>query len=160
MKPVHTLVRSMVFDETDIEDLVQEIFLRAFRGLSNFNGTAKVSTWVHQIALNATLSYLTERKTSDRPSGAMEAQVAPMTDADPVEQAYLAETGARIEAALETLTPNLRAAIVLTAQLGCTPGQAARIAGCTLATMHWRIFRARGRLRDRLKDLFEPGDEP
>lgn len=56
------VAQRMLRNEHDARDAVQEAFLMAFRGLSAFNGTAKLSTWLHRIAVNACLMRLRRRK--------------------------------------------------------------------------------------------------
>ncbi len=65
------------------------------------------------------------------------------------------ELGEAIEAGLSSLTPSLRAAIVLTAIQGLEPSEVARIEGCATATIYWRIHRARKVLKERLKEHLE-----
>jgi RNA polymerase sigma-70 factor (ECF subfamily) len=69
----------------------------------------------------------------------------------PVQVALDAELQREIEAALAGLSPGLRAAIVLTGIQGLDPKEAARIEGCSTATMYWRIHQARKRLADQLQ---------
>jgi RNA polymerase sigma-70 factor (ECF subfamily) len=67
-----------------------------------------------------------------------------------------AELDGQIRAALSELSPKLRAAIVLASVEGFGAREAARIEGCTTATMYWRIHQARKELRHRLRNWLSP----
>jgi RNA polymerase sigma-70 factor, ECF subfamily len=63
---VFTLVVRMVGSRQEAEDVAQEVFLKAFRGMRHFRGAARFSTWLHTIATNHTLTYLAARASSRR----------------------------------------------------------------------------------------------
>ncbi|HUT10595.1 MAG TPA: sigma-70 family RNA polymerase sigma factor [Thermoguttaceae bacterium] len=152
---VNALVYRMVLDESVADDITQEVFLRVLRSLSGFRHKARFSTWLCKVALNATYSYLKSEKGSPvrycrEPSEGHSREPSP-------EDAVLeAELDAEIRAALSELSPKLRAAIVLTSVEQLDVKEAARIEGCTTATMYWRIHQARKKLRHRLKNWFSP----
>jgi RNA polymerase sigma factor (sigma-70 family) len=61
---VAQIVRKMVVNEDDQKDIVQEIYLKAFKNLSNFKFQSKLSTWIGTIAYNASVNYLEKKKIS------------------------------------------------------------------------------------------------
>ncbi len=136
----------MVLDDVVAEDLTQETFLRAFRGLPSFEGKAQFSTWLYRIAMNAVHSYL---KQQGRSPVVFQADV-PEPVASPKLSSRAAEDGElqqEIQAALSGLSAKLRAAIVLTCLQGKSPSEAAEIEDCSVATMYWRVHTARNQLK-------------
>ena len=153
---VRGTVYAMVLDAALADDLTQEVFLRAIRGLAGFDGRAKFSTWLYRVAMNTTHSFLARRSRSpvtfhpdprDRPHEAGQS---------PEGAAMECELDAAIRAALADLTPKLRAAIVLTSLEQKDASEAARIEGCSIATMYWRIHEARKQLKKRLERHLAP----
>ena len=71
-------------------------------------------------------------------------------------EVFAKELDSEIESALASLSPKLRAAIVLTSVQGLDVKEAARIEGCTTATLYWRIHQARRQLRSRLERWLSP----
>jgi RNA polymerase sigma factor (sigma-70 family) len=61
-KKVYFLCRKMVIDHDDANDLTQETFIKAYRGLSNFRADAQIFTWLYRIATNECLSFLAKKK--------------------------------------------------------------------------------------------------
>jgi RNA polymerase sigma-70 factor (ECF subfamily) len=124
------------------------------RGLGGFDGRSKFATWLARVALNTTYSFLRGRGRS--PVDYRAAVPEPQGLAPPDGPALEAEQHARIEAALAGLSPKLRAAVVLVDLGGTEVKEAARIEGCTAATMYWRIHEARKRLRRKLERYVSP----
>ncbi len=59
---VYFLVRRMVIDHSQTDDLVQDIFIRVWQGLDKFRGESQIFTWIYRIATNECLTYLAKRK--------------------------------------------------------------------------------------------------
>ena len=151
VRKVYGMVDAMVANRADAEDLTQEVLVSAGRGLSAFRGDARFSTWIYRITMNTTRSFL--RKQSRRPpvvDEPAEDPIDPRIDT-PDRNVIADETDAAIGDALATLSPSLRAAIVLTVVQGLNASEAARIEGCSRATIYWRIHQARKLLRERLE---------
>jgi RNA polymerase sigma-70 factor (ECF subfamily) len=152
---VRRMIHSMILDDAAADDLVQDVFLRAFRGLDAFQGRSKFTTWLYRIAMNTVHDTLARRRRSpidDRvelPSNAAIRAVGPGAAAERV------EFDAAVARALGTLPPKLRAAIVLVAIEELDPAAAARIEGCTRATIYWRVHEARKRLSLALAEQIE-----
>lgn len=148
---VRAMIYPMVLDRTLADDLTQEVFLRAFRGLAGFNGRSRFSTWLYRVAMNTAHSFLARRRRAPV-SFRGELPDCPQTKSGgPAATAMQRELEAAIEAALGELPPKLRAAVVLTSLEQMDVAEAARIEGCTRATMYWRIHEARKRLKRRLE---------
>ena len=150
---IRAAVYPMVLNHADKDDLVQEVFMRAFKGLDRFDGRAAFSTWLHRIALNTARSHLRRQRRSPVDSAA-EAPAMPAGETSAPQAAlHGRELGQQIETALGELTDKLRAAVVLLVlqQRGVT--EAAAIEGCSAATMYWRLHQARRKLKAKLGDF-------
>ncbi len=148
---VRSIVLQMTLSDATADDVTQEVFLRAIRGLSGFNGRAKFSTWLYRIAKNTAQTHLQQQSRSrTRQEPEKTDGLAAMSSPD--RQLLDEELSGQIEQALRQLTPALRAAIVLTALQGLSPAEAADVEQCSAATMYWRIHEARKQLRRRLKE--------
>jgi RNA polymerase sigma-70 factor (ECF subfamily) len=147
-KMVLALAFRMTGSLPDAEDLAQETFLRAFRQLSSFRAESKFSTWVCQIAVNLSLNW----RTRENRRGQIYSQWAENTLAD-APGGYPDELSRRVQSALDKLPAKQRAAIVLTVYENHSHAEAAKILGCTEATVSWRIFAARQKLKRLLKGV-------
>lgn len=61
-KKIYWFIRRMVIDHDDADDLVQEVFIKVWNGLPSFRGDSSLLHWIYRIAMNATLSFLEQRK--------------------------------------------------------------------------------------------------
>jgi RNA polymerase sigma-70 factor (ECF subfamily) len=147
---IRGMTYQIVLDRPAADDLTQEVFLRVVRGLSTFNGRSKFSTWLYRLAMNTTRSYLLQRKRSPVAIHPDLPETAQARHSQPECAAMEAELETAVDAALAELSPKLRAAIVLTSLERFDVKEAARIEGCTAATMYWRIHEARRQLKKRL----------
>jgi RNA polymerase sigma-70 factor, ECF subfamily len=133
-------------DPDEAADALQDGLLNAFRRAGSFRGDAAVTTWLHRIIVNACIDRV--RKAAARPSGAMP-EDAERTMAfasggpDPADQVSLRMD---IEAALATLPPDQRAALVLVDMEGVPVAEVAELLDCAVGTVKSRCARARARL--------------
>ena len=148
---IRGLAYQMVLDPTAADDLTQEVFLRVVRGLSTFNGRSKFSTWLYRLAMNTARSYLANRNRSPVDFHSELPESAQTRDPQPESAAMEAELETAVEVALGELSSKLRGAIVLISFQNLDAKEAARIEGCTTATMYWRIHEARRQLEKRLR---------
>jgi len=129
----------------DAEELTQEVFLKAFRGLANFRGDAQLGTWIYRLAVNAALSHVTRSRSKyhvpDEVLGEMPAPAAP--DGDP-------RMRQRLEAALGKLPPGYRAVLVLHDIEGLEHEEVAEVLGCSVGTSKSQLHKARARMRELL----------
>ena len=145
----------------DVEDVVQETFIRAYRGLTAFRGESTFYSWLYRIATNAALS---AAKREPMPVGAAE-------DAD--ERAFAFEPGASdaenpertlmasqiadaVQRALARLKPDLAEPLMLYEVEGKTYPQIAEMLGVPIGTVRTRIFRAREFIAKRLEPVLGP----
>ncbi|UBV42580.1 sigma-70 family RNA polymerase sigma factor [Deinococcus taeanensis] len=138
---VHRLAASLVGPGA-ADDVVQEVFMAAHRGLRSYRGDAALSTWLHRITLNACHKVLGARRTlplTEAPEPA-----APHNPARSGEQAQVRE---RLALALQRLPREQREAIALRELSGLEYAEIAELTGAELGTVKSRIARARAALR-------------
>jgi len=148
---VRSTLFQMTCDDAAADDLTQEVFLRAIRGLAGFDGRAKFSTWLFRISKNTALTYL-ERQSRMPSASQADAADGVAAGSAPDSRLLTEELSADIQQALGQLSPTLRAAMVLTSLQGLSPTEAAEIEECSTSTMYWRIHEARKQLRQRLQE--------
>src|SRR3954470_18647436 len=106
-------------DRTDLDDLVQEVFVIAFRGLANFRGDARLSTWLYRICVNVALGRIRTRTRRPPAIGVadLEAVTASSADAEHPETPERAlqrqQDRARVYAALDRMAPKKRIVLYL-----------------------------------------------
>ena len=127
-------------DKALAEDLTQEVFLRVFQGLPRFSLRCKFTTWLFQVTKNRVLDELRARER--RPIASVNIDdIPPLEAVDPP-----AERVEAIEAlwrAIDQLTPDLKMALLLRDVVGLSYNEIADSLEVTLATVKWRIFKAR-----------------
>jgi RNA polymerase sigma-70 factor (ECF subfamily) len=152
--PVRSLVFPMVLNPSTADDLTQEVFLRAIRGLKSFRGEAKFSTWLFRIAWNVVQSERSRPELSGRPPERWDSLASRSAGPDGV--ALQRELDQQIESGLAALSPKLRGALVLTSLQRLSPEEAAELEGCSISTMYWRIHEARRLMAERLAGYLAP----
>ena len=150
---VHQLLSSLLLDESLADDLAQEVFLRAIRGLSGFQKGAAFTTWLYRIAMNVAYSHFEKQHRTSQLNQQFHAEPA-AREPSPEQAASARELEHEIERALADLSPTLRGAIVLTCLESVPAETAAEIEGCSVSTMYWRIHEARRQLKSRLQRYF------
>ena len=146
---VFGFTRNMVWHSADVEDLVQEVFVAAFRKLESFDSRrSQFSTWLLTIARNRCLNHL---KRLPVPT-ASEFDVQALTT-QPLDTVVNSELHARLDAALNQLPLDQRTAFVLAEIQEVPYAEIAIIEDVELGTIKSRVSRARQRLREVLKDL-------
>jgi RNA polymerase sigma-70 factor, ECF subfamily len=127
-------------DKALAEDLTQEVFLRVFQGLSKFSLRCKFTTWLFQVTKNRVLDELRARER--RPIAPVTLDdIPPLEVVDqPVEEIEAIEALWR---AIDQLNPDLKMALLLRDVVGLSYNEIADALEITLATVKWRIFKAR-----------------
>jgi RNA polymerase sigma-70 factor (ECF subfamily) len=144
----------------DADDVAQDAFVRAYRGLPGFDFRADFGTWLHRIVINSALNHLRARRraqahTSGAEDGAEVATPAP----DPAGRAESRELAAVVFAALEALSPTLRVTLLLATVEGMAYKDIAQALGVPEGTVAWRVNQARKILRQRLAALAPDTEE-
>ncbi|CAM4022813.1 RNA polymerase sigma factor RpoE [Vreelandella rituensis] len=144
------LIGRYVHDHSEVQDVAQEAFIKAYRALGNFRSESAFYTWMYRIAINTAKNYLVSR--GRRPPGSdldiVDAEILDQSGrlADP-ESPELAMARDQLEAAvfdaIEKLPEDLRTAITLRELDGLAYEDIAQIMQCPVGTVRSRIFRAR-----------------
>lgn len=147
----YTLALRLTANEEDARDVVQEAYLRAYRGIKKFRGDAQFSTWLYRITANCANTALGKRKRHrhediDDQLGLFDER----PDADPEERADASLLRDRVSAALTHLPPRLRAVVVLRDVYDLPHEDIAAELGISETAAKVRLHRARKQLRERL----------
>ena len=133
-------VLRLVGDRTLAEDLTQEVFLRVFQGLPNFSLRSKFTTWMFQVTKNRVLDELRAVERRPRATVALD-DIPPLEVLDaPMERL---ETIDAVWRAVENLNVDLKMALLLRDVVGMAYNEIADSLEITLATVKWRIYKAR-----------------
>jgi RNA polymerase sigma-70 factor (ECF subfamily) len=158
------VARSILRDDAEAEDVVQEAFVRAFTGLDMFRGDASFGTWITRIAMNEALGRLRRRRpTVDWETygeNRMQAQVInfPVSAAssDPERNMAQGEIRVVLEKAIDELPDSFRAVFVARLVEGMTVEETADLFGLKAETVKTRLHRARLLLRNALDKQLGP----
>lgn len=149
---VYNLALRVVKEPEEAEDMAQEAFLRAWRGLSDFRAQSKFSTWLYRIVTNVCYNRL-PRLRRDMENMPIEKRSRDLVDGQTaVDIAYLStELGAEIQRAIDDLPASYSLLISLRHLQELTYDEIAEVTGMPLGTVKTGIFRARKMLRESLK---------
>lgn len=148
-----TLARRLTGNEEDGRDVVQDAYLRAWRGIGKFRGEAAFSTWMYRITANAAATNVRRRRRQQADPFEDDLEPAdPRTDLQPAAMAESAEALERITDALDELPPKLRSVVVLKDVYDLPHEAIAEELGITVAAAKVRLHRGRRKLRDALFD--------
>jgi RNA polymerase sigma-70 factor (ECF subfamily) len=147
---VMAVARRFLGDTDDAADAVQDAFVSAFRGMSSFEGTSRLGTWLHRITANACLMRLRARKRS-RLVPLDKSPAGPTAEACPLDRA---EAAARVRACVDRLPEPYRAVIRLRDLEELDTDAAAARLGTSPGAVKVRLHRARHALRALLEPVF------
>lgn len=155
---VYSLALKMVRNPEDAEDVLQDTFLRAYRGIKSFKGNSTFSTWIYRITANSALMRLRKRQLPTVSIDDADEREAPINIADwapgPVEQILNQETQAAMTEAIEALPPEFRQVFVLRDIEELSNAEVAEILDLSVAAVKSRLHRARLKVRNRLATYF------
>ncbi len=147
----YTLALRLTNDEEDARDVVQESYLRAFKGLKRFRGDAQFTTWLYRITANCAANQLSRRARHGHDEldddGAL---LDERPDHDPQLSAATGELRDRLKEALDSLPPKLRTVVVLRDVYDLPHEAIAAELGISESAAKVRLHRARRKLRERL----------
>jgi len=145
---IYTLACRMAGSPEDGEDLLQEIFLQAYRKLGSFKGDAALGTWLYRLALNHCLDYVRSRQ-------AKMSKLTDTLDADtsyqPIARRDTPIARLDLERALERLPDGCREAFVLHDVEGFDHKEVGKLLGIAEGTSKSQVFKARAKLRALLR---------
>ena len=162
---VFGMIYNMVHNEQDAWDLAQDSFLKAWKSIARFRGQSSFYTWIYRIVMNVTIDWL--RKKQVRGGGAEfddaiqlkeidpASRTVPHADALPHERMEHKEIRNRIDAAIAQLSPEHRAVILMKEIEDMQYHEIAESLGCSIGTVMSRLFYARKKLQNLLRDVYE-----
>lgn len=151
-RSVYNLVRVLAVGDNDAEDLVQDVFVRAYRAVGSFRGDSTFRSWLYRIAINVVRTHRDRRRfRSESQPADFEGHNALEEIAGPedVEESFARRRA--IDRALAALPEEWRVLVVLRDVHGLTYEEIARIVKIPRGTVDSRLFRARQRLRPLLQ---------
>lgn len=160
---VANLISRYIRDSSEVLDVTQEAFIKAYRALPKFRGDSAFYTWLYRVAINTAKNHLAAQ--ARRPPGDdIEAETAEQMDLGvalketdtPENLAMQREIAATIQQALDELPDDLRTAITLRELEGLSYDEIAQAMECPIGTVRSRIFRAREAIDVKLKPLLAP----
>ncbi|MEP7345719.1 MAG: RNA polymerase sigma factor [Gemmatimonadaceae bacterium] len=157
---LYRTARSILRDDAEAEDAVQEAYLLAYKAMGKFRGDAKLSTWLVRIVVNEAVGRLRKHRrhaevirlngTTDPFEEDAEACMSELSPEQPEHAALRAESRRLLEAKIDQLPDAFRTVFVLRAIEEMTVEEAAVCLGIPQATVRTRYFRAKGLLREAL----------
>jgi RNA polymerase sigma-70 factor (ECF subfamily) len=156
----------LVRDENDARELVQDAFLRVYKGLGTFQGGSSFFTWLYRIITNLSIDLIRkpgrqladideQRFESDEGQEAEFPLLSKVDGSDPVDVVRRQEIAGRLQAALEALPPYHRGVIVMREIEGLSYEEMASAMGVSKGTIMSRLFHARQKLQKALADCYE-----
>ena len=162
---VFAMIYNMVHNEQDAWDLAQDSFVKAWKSIKRFRGRSSFFTWLYRIVMNVTIDWL--RKKQIKGAGAEfndavelgeidpAARTAPKAEPLPHQQIEQGEIRARIDNAIAQLSPEHRAVILMKETQDMQYHEIADTLGCSIGTVMSRLFYARKKLQNMLRDVYE-----
>ncbi len=162
---VFGMVYNMVHSEQDAWDLAQESFVKAWKSIRRFQGKSSFYTWLYRIVMNVTIDWT--RKRQVKGTGAEfddtiqlkeidpASKTMPKPDALPFERMEQQEIRSQIDGAIAQLSPDHRAVILMKEVEDMQYHEIAEALGCSIGTVMSRLFYARKKLQNLLKDVYE-----
>jgi RNA polymerase sigma-70 factor (ECF subfamily) len=157
---VHAIVSKYVKDYDEVNDVVQETFIKAYRALEAFRSESAFYTWLYRIAVNTSKNYLLARNRrppsfdvdlGDAENAELSSQLQNLDSPDNILSRNELETV--IDVAIKGLPADLRNALILREFEDLSYEQISDIMDCPVGTVRSRIFRAREALEEKIKEM-------
>ena len=156
------LIARYVQDPSEVLDVAQEAFIKAYRAIPRFRGDSAFYTWMYRIAINAAKNHLAAQARRPRESGVdvtdaeqFDGATSPREISTPEGLALAEEIQQTVIAAIEALPEDLKVAISLRELEGLSYEDIAQVMDCPIGTVRSRIFRAREAISARLDPLLD-----
>ena len=157
------LLSRFIRDPSEVEDVTQEAFIKAYRALPQFRGDSAFYTWLYRIGVNTAKNYLVSQGRRAPTSTEYDAEEAEsfedasqLRDINTPESLLLSkQIGQTVNAAIDALPEELRSAIVLREIEGFSYEEIASMMNCPIGTVRSRIFRAREAVANKLRPLLD-----
>ncbi|MFT5050267.1 MAG: RNA polymerase sigma-70 factor (ECF subfamily) [Chlamydiales bacterium] len=162
---LRSVARRLLGNDVDTDEVLQEAFLAAFRGIGKFKGSSGLGTWLHRIVINTALMRLRSRTTSEEelPADLMPAfleggafrNAQAAWQGGPHRDAVRAETGCVVRGCIDQLPDTARTAVVLRDLEGLSNEELGQQLGISANAAKIRVHRGRQALRSLLERAFE-----
>ena len=162
---VFGMIYNMVHSEEDAWDLAQDAFVKAWKSIKPFRGRSSFYTWLYRIVMNVAIDWMRKRQVKSGGTEFDEAtqlkeidpasKTAPKADALPYETMERGEIRERIDQAIAQLTPEHRAVILMKEIEEMQYHEIAEALECSIGTVMSRLFYARKKLQNLLRDVYE-----
>jgi RNA polymerase sigma-70 factor (ECF subfamily) len=143
---LYRIARAILHGDAEVEDVMQETYLRAYAHLDQFAGRARFATWLTRIAVNEAAARARRAPVTVGIPLVYEIEPQP-SDENPEQTAVRGEAQALLDRAIESLSPDDRAVFVLREVEELSTSETAEALGVNEAVIRMRLFRARTRLR-------------
>ncbi len=161
------LLSRFIRDASEVEDVAQEAFIKAYRALPNFRGDSAFYTWLYRIGINTAKNYLVAMGRRAPTSTSMDAEEAEdlgeselLQDVNtPENQMMSRQVAETVNQTLGKLPEELRTAITLREMEGLSYEEIATIMNCPIGTVRSRIFRAREAIAEQLRPMLDTGKD-
>ena len=162
---IFAMIYNMVHNEQDAWDLAQDSFVKAWKSIKRFRGSSSFYTWMYRIVMNVTIDWL--RKKQVKGAGVEfddaiqlrevnpASKTLPKADPLPYERMERTEIRHKIDNAIAQLSPEHRAVVLMKETEGMQYHEIAEALGCSIGTVMSRLFYARKKLQNLLKDVYE-----
>ena len=157
------LLSRMIRDQAEVEDVVQESFIKAYRALPSFRGDSAFYTWLYRIGINTAKNYLVSM--GRRPQVLQEVEIEDVENFDdggemrtletPETEMMTKEIAQTVNDTVASLPEELRVAITLRELEGLSYEEIANVMQCPIGTVRSRIFRARETIAAKLRPLLD-----
>ncbi len=161
------LLSRFIRDPSEVEDVTQEAFIKAYRALPGFRGDSAFYTWLYRIGINTAKNHLVAMGRRAPTSTEMDAEEAENLESGdqlrdlntPENQMMSRQVGDTVNQTLQELPEELRTAITLREIEGLSYEEIATVMQCPVGTVRSRIFRAREAVAAKLKPLLDTGKD-
>jgi RNA polymerase sigma-70 factor (ECF subfamily) len=161
------LLSRFIRDPSEVEDVTQEAFIKAYRALPNFRGDSAFYTWLYRIGINTAKNHLVAMGRRAPTSTEMDAEEAENIESGdqlrdlntPENQMMSRQVGDTVNQTLQELPEELRTALTLREIEGLSYEEIATAMQCPVGTVRSRIFRAREAVAAKLKPLLDTGKD-
>ena len=162
---VFAMIYNMVHNEQDAWDLAQESFVKAWKSIKRFRRHSSFYTWVYRIVMNVTIDWLRKKQIKGAGSEFDDSiqlkeidpasRTVPKAEPLPHERMERNEIRAKIDNAIGQLSPEHRAVILMKEIEDMQYHEIAETLGCSIGTVMSRLFYARKKLQNSLRDVYE-----
>lgn len=156
---VYSHCRYLAANPDDAQDLAQDVFIQAFKGIKSFRHDADFGTWLHRITVNLWINFCRRNKkvvtlSIDEPIYARESELTrelAASEEGPMEKVERREFNTMVQSALSRILPEFRTVLILRELEGYNYDEIAAALGCSLGTVKSRINRGRKSLKKELE---------